>query len=190
MNTEQRILTLKKTVGARQIEHGKRASYIAGCRCMLCRAANSRYSCERAAAQRKGDYRGLVPADKVREYLHALSKKGVGYKSVADAAGVSKTILARVLWGKRLHVRANTERAVLAITAEAIAGGALVPASRVWKKLDRLIDMGYSKSQLARWMGYKRPALQINRRQVTAATAAKVDRLCALIEQGKLRRDR
>ncbi len=121
MNTERRISTLKETLSQRPLEHGKRATYITVCRCLQCRAANSRYSCERAAAQQEGDCRGLVPADKTRQHLQALSKKGVGYKSVAEAAGVSKTILARVIWGKRLHVRANTERAVLAITAEAVA---------------------------------------------------------------------
>lgn len=41
--------------------HGTRHRYLGGCRCLPCRAANSRYSCERAAAQRAGDCRGFVP---------------------------------------------------------------------------------------------------------------------------------
>ena len=42
--------------------HGTRHRYLSGCKCVPCRAANSRYSTERAAAQRAGDWRGFVPA--------------------------------------------------------------------------------------------------------------------------------
>ena len=41
--------------------HGTRRRYLGGCRCVPCRAANSRSSGERAAAQRSGDWRGFVP---------------------------------------------------------------------------------------------------------------------------------
>lgn len=47
---------------AEQRSHGDRLKYLAGCRCVPCRAANSRYEVARAAARKAGDWNGLVPA--------------------------------------------------------------------------------------------------------------------------------
>jgi len=54
-----------------QLPCGTRAKYMgARCRCMLCRAANSRYETGRLAARKNGDWNGLVPADRARRHLH------------------------------------------------------------------------------------------------------------------------
>ena len=42
--------------------HGTRIRYVGGCRCLPCRAANSRYESERQAARKLGDWNGLVDA--------------------------------------------------------------------------------------------------------------------------------
>ena len=70
--------------------HGTRRRYLGGCRCVPCRAANSRYSTERAAAQRAGDWRGFVPATLVLDHIKTLSKSGVRYKAIAAAAGLAR----------------------------------------------------------------------------------------------------
>ena len=54
--------------------HGTRHRYLGGCRCVPCRAANSRYACERAAAQRAGDGRGFVPATLVLGHIQNLAR--------------------------------------------------------------------------------------------------------------------
>jgi hypothetical protein len=69
--------------------HGTRLKYMGGCKCMLCRAANSRYETERAVARKNGDWNGIVDARAARRHILKLSKAGVGYKSVADAASVA-----------------------------------------------------------------------------------------------------
>ena len=75
--------------------HGTRLKYMGGCKCMLCRAANSRFETERAVARKNGDWNGIVDARAARRHILKLSKAGVGYKSVADAASVPTPSLRR-----------------------------------------------------------------------------------------------
>lgn len=159
---------------------GVRAKYVAGgCRCMLCRAANSRYETERAAARKRGEGNGLVDAAPIRAQLRRLSRQGVGYKSVAIAADVSKTVLQNVMTGRKHQVRARTVRRVLAVTKDAIADRALVPGARAHAMLERLLDEGFTKTELARRLGSKAkvPSLQLKARLLTARSASKVERL-------------
>src|SRR5260370_12030990 len=71
--------------------HGTRLKYMGGCKCIPCRAANSRYEVERSAARKAGDWNGIVDADRARTHIRKLSKAGVGYKPVADAPGVARS---------------------------------------------------------------------------------------------------
>lgn len=174
--------------------HGTRARYVAGrCRCMLCRAANSRYSVYRDHARRQaGDERQIVSAARARAHIVTLSKKGVGYKTVADVANVAETIVFAIRSGRRKQVRKNTATAILSVTAALIADRALVDAGPTWEIIRGLIEDGYSKTQLAAWLGSKAkvPALQIGALKCTAAMALRVEKLAAEIAAGKRRRDR
>jgi hypothetical protein len=156
--------------------HGTRIKYIGGCKCMLCRAANSRYETERHAARKAGDWNGIVDTDKARRHLKMLSRNGVGRRAVADASDIAGTILSEIRSGKRKRIRARTERKILAVTKEALSGGALVDADLTWKKIDELLDEGFTKGGLALRLGMKTLALQIKRFEVTAKTQMRVDR--------------
>lgn len=156
---------------ARKRQHGDRLSYMAGCRCDDCRRANSSYEKARAAARKAGDWNGIVPAARARAHMQALSESGVGRRSVGDVSGVADTVLVDIISGRKTNIRARTERSILAVTVEAAADHALVPAAETWKLIDELIADGYSKAELARQLGYKRPALQLNREQVTVRNA-------------------
>lgn len=156
--------------------HGDRLKYLGGCRCLPCRAANSRYASERQAARKNGDWNGLVSTSAARSHLRKLSRQGVGYKSVAEAAGVAKTILQEILFGNRKKIRRRTEQKILSVTKAAIADGALVSAEVTWKRIQWMLDEGYTKKAIAQMLGYKR-ALQIGKFAVTARTASRVERL-------------
>ena len=157
--------------------HGTRVRYMTGCKCMLCRAANSRYETERALARKNGDWNGIVSAEPLRDYLRQLSRRGVGYKSVAAAADVSKTTLAAVLAGRKRHVRARTFRRCMEVGVDAIADHALVKARPTWAKVHRLLNEGFSKAEIARRIGKQMPALQLGRETITAINASRVERL-------------
>lgn len=157
--------------------HGDRLRYLAGCRCAECRRANCTYAKARARACKAGDWNGIIPAAKARAHLAALAAQGVGRRAVGAACDVADTTLSAIISGDKTRIRARTERAILAVTVAAVADRALIPAGPTWKLLDELIASGYSKSALARELGYKTRALQLNRHQVTARNAADVERL-------------
>lgn len=158
-------------------QHGDRLRYLAGCRCNECRSANTTYEKTRALARKAGDWNGIVPADKARAHMASLSAKNVGRRTVGDVTGVANTILVDIIAGRKTHIRARTERLILAVTEAAAADRALIPAAPTWALLDELIKDGYSKAELARQMGYTSPALQLNRKQVTVRNAYDVQRL-------------
>lgn len=108
-----------------------------------------------------------------------------GSTSVAAAADVSRTTLAKILAGTRHQLRAASARRVLAIDRDAIADHALVPAGRTWQRINRLLEEGFTKAELARRFGAKTRALQFGRRRVLASTAVKVERFYRITVAGE-----
>lgn len=158
--------------------HGTRLKYMAGCKCLPCRSANSRYECERAAARRRGEYNGIVSADKAREHLRTLAAKGIGRRTVADIAGMSASAVQLISTGQRKGIRAMNEQKILAIDPTlALNGAQLIPAKRTWKRIKWLLSQGFTKREIARRLGYKMPALQFNKQVVTARNAMRIEKL-------------
>lgn len=156
--------------------HGIRLRYMAGCRCLKCRMANSNYETARARARKAGDWNGLVDAGPARLHLEALSRAGVGYKTAADAASVARSVVARIRTGERLKVRARTAKRLLSVTPDARADSSHVPAGPTWRLIRQLLRQDFTKARIARELGVGR-ALQFNRRRVLARTALAVEKL-------------
>lgn len=173
--TEARGLPSRERLAERP--HGTRLRYMGGCRCVPCRAANSRYETERSAARRAGEWNGIVLAAPAAAHIFHLGRQGVGYKSVADASGVARSVVAKIRSGERQHVRAATASRILAVTADARADASTVPAGPTWRRVRQLLEEGYTKARLARELGAQTPALQLGRRRVLAITAVRVERL-------------
>jgi len=123
-------------------------------------------------------WNGLVPSDRARDHIHALSRRGVGYKQVADAAGVAESIVAKIRSGERKNIRAQAEKRILEVDIGARADHALVPAGPSWKLLNKLLKK-YSKAELARRLGSeaKNPALQVSKKEVTVKKAHQIQKL-------------
>lgn len=158
-------------------DHGDRLRYMAGCRCADCRRANCAYEKARVVARKAGDWNGIVAASRARGHLAALSRQGVGRRAVGDTCGVADTVLSAIITGRKTNIRARTERLILAVTPAAAADRALIPAAPTWMLLDELIADGYTKSELAKELGYQTHALQLSRQQVTVRNAYDVQRL-------------
>lgn len=157
--------------------HGVRLRYMAGCRCLKCRMANANYETARARARADGDWNGIVDAAPAREHIKRLSRQGVGYKLVAAAASLPSSIVFGIRTGRRTRARARTVKKILAVTPACRGDAALVSAKETWRLIGLLLAEGYTKGQLARLLGSQSPRLQLNKRRVTARTAAKVQRL-------------
>jgi hypothetical protein len=121
--------------------------------------------------------------------MSRLSRQGVGRHSVCAASGISDSILYSISTGARRQIRARTERRILAVSQEARADRSLVSARDTWRRINGLIRRGFTKAQIARWLRYKALALQFREDRITARNASRVERMCVLLEAGKLRRD-
>jgi hypothetical protein len=89
---------------------------------------------------------------------------------------VSRTVISEVKRGLKTNVRRETERKILAITREAYSDHALIPANHTLRQITELLTEGFTKTELARRLGYKTRALQIAPGKIIAKTAVKVDK--------------
>lgn len=160
-----------KTISASEKPHGERMRYIRGCRCDLCKRANTDYENMRSKERAAGNWNGLVSANKAKKHLIKLSKAGVGRRAVADVSDVGETALVAIKSGKKLKIRAITEKRILAVTFEmAAADRALISAIPSWKLINDLIAQGYTKVTIAEAIGQKR-ALQLGKDLITIKNA-------------------
>jgi transcriptional regulator with XRE-family HTH domain len=178
-------------------QHGTYAAYVLDrCRCDACRNANVEYEHDRSqlAARRRWDPtvpatpRGeLVPARRARAHLKALMAAGMGLKTIAAKSGIAHGSISAIIYGKRSRVKSERrprrrritrqlEQRILAVNLD-LAGGAKVDPTGTARRLQALVAIGWSQSQLARRLG-KTPANVTETvhgtRQTTVATAAAV----------------
>lgn len=147
--------------------HGDRLRYLAGCKCAECRAANSQYECQRAQARKNGDWNGIVLADEARAHLRKLSRAGLGRHTIAEASGIAASIIQAIRGGTKRNIRARTARRLLSVTADAIADRGLVKADGLWKRIHKLLQEGFTKTELAKRLGHG-VAIQFGKKRVTA----------------------
>jgi hypothetical protein len=158
--------------------HGTRARYVARCRCDECRGANREYARARALAKARGETNELVPAAPVRAHLLKLSRAGVGYKSAAEASGVSRSVVAGVYFGGATQLRRQLAQRLLAVDASAVADGACVDARPTMALVRKLVSLGVTRARIATVaLGLETPALQIGRGgRVLASTALAIEK--------------
>lgn len=170
--------------------HGTRAAYVfgvepgrgAGCRCALCRTANREYQRRRDRSVRRPDETpeaAFVDATEVREHLRWLAGEGVGLRTVAGRAKVSRSALAKIKSGERSRCTPGLAERVLAIGLHRAAPGCRVDAKQTWRLLDDMLANGHTRTGIAKMLGSKAktPALQIKRERVTVKQARKVEDL-------------
>jgi hypothetical protein len=87
---------------------------------------------------------------------------------------VGDTTLWQIRTGKKTQIREETERRILSVGCEVARGRALIDAGPTWTLLNRLLKEGFTKTALAQALGYSTPALQINKKVVTASNAERV----------------
>lgn len=157
--------------------HGTHSRYNGGCRCDECRRANTEYAAMRAAARRAGQANRVVSAAPAQEHIRKLQRAGVGYRAIAAAASLTHRIVLGIKSGKRTLARSDTVRRILAVDVACRSDRALVSAKSTWARIEKLLEEGYTKRELARLLGYKMPMLQFNKHRVSVRNRARVERL-------------
>jgi hypothetical protein len=170
-------LLLKRGLRVDRLSCGVRAKYIAGCRCDDCRKSNTLYERLRAAARRNGDYNAMVPAARARTHILKLRRQGVGLRAIAAATNINRSVLQGIVSRRRGHCWTRNERKILACTPAIAGDHALISARATWRRIEQLIEEGFTKRQLARRLGKQSDALQLGRERITVKNAAKVERL-------------
>lgn len=169
-------------------EHGTRSRYtFEKCRCDECRRANREYQKRR---QRLIGYgmRPQVEASKVREHVLSLMSSpysgahdGIGWRRIGDLAGVSRSVVSALIWGKRgkptKRIKRENADKLLAVRPDQLADHALVWAAETWHYINELADFGIPKVRIARALGQKGQGLQLRRGYVTVRTAKAVENL-------------
>ena len=158
--------------------HGTRLRYMSGCRCTPCRAANSRYECERLAERKAGRSNKVVSAGTARAHIARLRAAGLGTRTIGDMAGVGRTIVMGIARGVRPRCRQKTVRAICEVSPFDALPGAYVDAAHTWRLIGELLEAGWTRGRIAQVaLGWKCPALQLSK---TRCTKAHADAIAAL----------
>ena len=180
-------------------EHGTRARYVGGpdehgqaggCRCTPCTEANRADHERRARLILYGQWQPYVDAARAREHVRELSAAGIGWKRVAELAGLSSGQVSTLVYGRprqgrppSRRIRPATEQAILAVRPgpEALGSSALTDAAGTRRRLQALVALGYSQARLAGRLGMLQQnfAHVLTRDRVTAGTARAVRALYA-----------
>lgn len=137
--------------------HGTRSSYVKGCKCDLCRAANARYTKVAKYRSDKG-ISTLVDAAPVKAHLQQLRAAGVGRRTIAARSGVSLTVISRLIGidrhrpARRIHP--DTARKLLAVTTSDQADGTFIDATGARRRLQALVTLGWTQTEIAARIGW------------------------------------
>lgn len=75
--------------------------------------------------------------------------------------------------------------AILAIELEDVLHDAqLIDARPTWERIRWMLREGFTKTEIARRLGYKSHALQLNKRRITSRNALKVEQLYNRLRAG------
>jgi len=136
--------------------HGYARYKLDGCRCNACGFAVSEYGRRRTLAIRKSTWR--CDAAAMRAHVRSLMAAGMGRRRVAEMAGVNDSTLSRHLYGRNgrpapATMRHDLARKLLAVRPDP-APGALVPAVGVARRVQALVALGWTLTEVAAGIGW------------------------------------
>lgn len=159
----------------REFPHGTNSRYVSGkCRCAECADAARKYNRDLEERRKNGTSNPRVPADAARAHIEKLSEAGIGYLRVSRLAGVNHNIVWNIKRGERKNCSFQTEQKILGVTEDMVSEGTTIDAKETMGKVQELLNLGMSKSAIARRSGAKGPVLQIGPKLVMRKTARKI----------------
>jgi transcriptional regulator with XRE-family HTH domain len=129
-------------------ELASRSRYVRGCRCTDCRAASREYGSAYWFNHRKR-YEGNpdVPVTpELMNHLKNLQSAGMGYRAIADTAGIGRKTVAELLRGDRIRgVRPATYQALMAVQGSP----SWAPAVGITRRLRGLAMLGWRQTDIS-----------------------------------------
>jgi hypothetical protein len=166
-----------------------------GCRCTRCqhlRKMDRQRRRNRLRAYGRADdiTPPRVPAAPVFKHVVELQADGFGLERIADAAGVSRSVVLDVIYGRRGKnrradapvptIRESYALRILALTPSDIEA-AIVPSTGTVRRLQALCAIGFAETDLAALMSMRpgnfSPVILGYRPRITAATAARASEI-------------
>ncbi len=154
-----------------------------GCKCLTCRVAYSEYATKRRRQSAYGTWQPFTPAAPVRQHVMELQQAGIPVDAIADAAGVTRQTLARIVYGipagnPTQKIRKESAEAILRVSRNdcQLGDGTRLDGTGTRRRIQALVAAGWSFVVLAKEMGFNDRALASLARadRVTVATARKV----------------
>jgi hypothetical protein len=139
-------------------QHGSHACYtLDGCRCVPCAEANAVYETRRQRLHAYGRWDGWVDADVVRDHIATLMAAGMSGKRIMAEAGISAGTWTKLIYGvqgrpKSKRTRRDVAERILALEPS-IADGRYVSVLGASRRLQSLVALGWSQSQIAQRLG-------------------------------------
>lgn len=155
------------------------------CRCEPCCLAHSSRERHRRKQKAYGRFdTGLVDADLVRQHVLALIDYGIGYKRIAELAGIGITGVRSLVWGRQdpgprygeIPKRVGRDKAekILAVqpVVENLGARRSVPGTGTHRRIQALVARGWSISHIGRTLGWEPGNFHamLRRERVGAAT--------------------
>jgi hypothetical protein len=144
-------------------QHGTRAMYVVDkCRCTPCRKANREAENNRYRQQAYGRWEPYTDAEPARAHVRELMDYGLGWKRIAEMAGVGRGTVEKLLYGARHRgmgpskgIRPETARKLLAVKPEGerLGGAVTVDATSTRRRLQALVAGGWPQARLAARLG-------------------------------------
>jgi len=144
-----------------------------------------------ACIERATVWNGLVSARAAQKHLLRMRRKGIGYKTIADAAGVSRSLCQELVTGKVKQVRVQTERRILATDEGARTEGCRVPAETTKRLIGQILARGFTQTWVSRQLGCQVYVFSkrawAHRKTVKTVTAVKVEKLWRRVKAHELK---
>lgn len=145
------------------------------CSCSACEEVLREHARARGRREACGTSTPLVPVSEVRAHLKWLSKCGIGWEQVAEAAGIGRTTVADIAYpsGSRRGVTVRVADAVFAVapTLDNSAPGAHVPSAGTARRLQALMLQGWDLRTIQEFLGVSALGRVLTRDTVTVRVA-------------------
>lgn len=160
--------------------HGTTSRYKHGCRCPDCCKANRAYDNHRSRQIAYGRWQPYLDAEPVRQHVRMLGDCGIGWKRVAELAGVSRGAVSKLLYGLKgrapsRRMRRESAEKILAVRfdIDALPDTARVASAGSRRRVQALALVGWSIPLQGRLIGAGRNTLYevLNQPYVCAGTA-------------------